>query len=231
MGSIDVDGAAVLRAIVDHPNAFPDIKAEIVDTALKLVTAQLKAKSTSLATTQDIYRAIGAKDLERILDSVADAQIKTLAKKLDTNNTEVTTATPQWHRKHIVLLATGGVTPVAKAASVTRKTSSAKKPTLTQEQAETKKALAAASIKLVNTRELWRAIGEASFTTVLGSMTESMIAKLASRLDPDHSDLAPTSTEWKRDHIVALAASRAEPTSILESKAMSAKRVKASGHK
>jgi len=219
MGSIDVDGPAVLRAIVDNPEVFPDIKVEIIDSALKLVTAQLKAKTISLPAVQDIYRAIGEKDLERVLESVADKQISTLVKKLDANNADVTTATPQWNRKHILNLTSGFTPPVEKTRAPRKKTGISKKSSLAPEHTKAKRALVAKSIKLGKARELWRDISETGFTTVLDAMSEQQIGDLVKRLDPDHADVAGATTDWQRNHIVALARGDLESRSITESAA------------
>jgi hypothetical protein len=232
MGSIDVDGAAILRAILENPSAFPDVSTEINKAAQTLVTIQLKATSTNLGKVREIYRVIGDKPLALILDGLADTFVKSLTKKLDTNCAEPTKKPPHWHRGHILKLASGEVEPAAKSEptkpAATKKGGSGKKPTLTPQEMEAKKKLTAASIKLGTARELRHEIGESSFKIIVNNMTEKMVATLARRLDRDHPELTTASTDWIRDHIAALAAGTSEPRSILESEAMSAKRVKPS---
>lgn len=232
MGSIDVDGAAILRAILENPSAFPDVSTEINKAAQTLVTIQLKATSTNLGKVREIYRVIGDKPLALVLDGLADTFVKSLTKKLDTNCAELTKKPPHWHRGHILKLASGDVEPAAKSEptkpAATRKRANGTKPKLTPEETAAKKKLTAATIKLGPARELWHEIGESSFRIVMNNMTEKMVATLAKRLDRDHPELTIASSDWIRDHIAALAAGTSEPRSILASEALSAKRVKTS---
>lgn len=232
MGNIDVDGTAILRAIIENPRAFPDVSTEINKAAQSLVSIQLKATSTTLGKVREIYQVIGDKSLALVLDSLTDTVVKSLTKKLDKDNPDLPTGSPAWQRRQIMTLASGRVEPVTKSVSTKsaspKKGGSGKKPPLTPQQTEAKKKLNAASIKLGTARELWHEIGESSFRIVVTGMTENMVATLAKRLDRDHPELTTASTDWIRDHIAALAAGTSEPQSILESKAMSAKRVKAS---
>jgi hypothetical protein len=232
MGNIEVDGAAILRAIIDNPRAFPDVSAEINKAAQTLVTTQLKATSTTLGKVREVYRVIGDKSLALVLDGLTDAVVKSLTKKLDINCAELTKKPPQWHRGHILQLASREIEPAGKSEATkpaaTKKGGSGKTPPLTSQETAAKKKLNAASIKLSTARELHHEIGAASFRIVVTGMTDVMVAKLAKRLDGGHPELATASTDWIRDHIAALAEGTSEPRCILDSEAMSAKRVKTS---
>jgi hypothetical protein len=230
MGNIDVDGAALLRAIIENQSTFPDISAEINKVAQNLVATQLKATSMDLDRAKEIYRAIGDRSLALVLEGLTDASAKSLTKKLDPNYTELAKQPPHWQRGHILKLARGETAQAAKSEATKgtgpRKSANNRKPPLGSQETEAKKKLNDKSITLANARALHQEIGESSFKNVLNTMTATMIAKLAKKLDKSHPELGTASPEWLRDHITSLAAGIAEPRSILHSEAMSATRLK-----
>jgi|SRR6516165_10035900 hypothetical protein len=119
---IDVNGLAILRAIVGAPEAFPDIAAEINKAARTLVVKQLKSKSANLERLRRIYGLIEGEAFVLILDGLTDAETKSLAAKLDKNHPDLKSASAAWRRQLIGELASGAAEPTAKPAKTTTKT-------------------------------------------------------------------------------------------------------------
>ena len=133
--ALDIDGFAVLKGIVAYPSAFPDIAAEVSETARTLVIKQVKNKAADLKKIRDVLGAIGASNFKLIIDGVPDAQIKTLVTKLDKNHPEIKTETALWRRQHLIALVDGSKEPTPKenvkkpaAAKSAPKKPSVKKP-------------------------------------------------------------------------------------------------------
>jgi hypothetical protein len=80
---IDIDGIAVLRAIVLAPKLFPDAAHEINGFARKYVATQLKPATITLERVRDIYRAIGREAFVLVLDYQTDSVSAALVKNLD----------------------------------------------------------------------------------------------------------------------------------------------------
>jgi hypothetical protein len=226
--AIDIDGLAVLRAIAENPLAFPDVTAEINEVARILVLKQVKSKTT-LERLRLIRHALGGEALALILDGLDNTPSATLVRKLDKDNPGLKTASPEWCRKRLADLASGAAEPVVKPTPVTpKKEPIAKKPTRSPEQKALAIALKAKTTNLASARELWREVGESSFMFILGDLTPLQKTALAKKLDKDNPELKTASPEWCRERIADLASGGAEPVfkSILESKAMAAKRTR-----
>lgn len=105
--ALDLDGAAVLRSIVEDPSAFPDIATELNKVARALVAKQLKAKSATLERVRRVQGAVGGPAFRLVIDGLSDAEVKSLAGRLDRNHPDITAGTADWRRRHIVTLASG----------------------------------------------------------------------------------------------------------------------------
>lgn len=231
--AIDVDGIAVLRAIADHPLAFPDVAAEINEAARTFVIKQLKSKTTTLERLRLMHQAIGGEALLLILDGLADSASSALVKKLDKENPDIKTASSDWLRRRIAELASGAAEPASRPSKLaTSKPKASRKGKAAAPTAE-EKAIAAAlrdkGMNLAAARALWLETGESTFIRILGGLSETHTLSLGKKLDKDHPDMVTGSTEWRRQRIADLARGIAEPTfkNILESKAMAAKRARA----
>jgi len=124
--ALDVDGFAVFRCIGSHPDTFAAIAADVGKTARTLVVKQIQDKNTGLKTVREIRAAVGPEAFSLIADGMADAQIKSLAAKLDKHNSELKTSKSAVRRLHLLALADGSAEPVEKSKSAP-KTSKSKK--------------------------------------------------------------------------------------------------------
>lgn len=129
--AIDIDGYAVLGAIARNPESFPAIRNDVSKVARTLVVKQLKEKAIQVAALRAILQAVGLDSFNLILDLMSDPDIKSLVGKVDKQNAEVKSGTPQSQRRHVSELACGQVDPSAKKAKVTKAvTPKAPKPTI-----------------------------------------------------------------------------------------------------
>jgi hypothetical protein len=222
---IDLDGAAVLRAIVDHPTVFPDVAAELSRAAQSLVAIQLKARTTTLESVRSIYRTIGHPDFAIVLDGLTDARLKSLTKKLDKENPDLNSAPPDWHARRLCALASGAEEPNHRPAAAARRR---RRPALTSEEQIAAKELKGKAVDSDKAQSIFAELGEAGFGRVVATLTERQAIALAKRLDNDNPAIASATSDWLFERISALAGGRAEPVtrSFLESKAMTAKRIK-----
>jgi hypothetical protein len=122
--ALDVDGFAVFRSIGAHAEAFAAIALEVTRTARALVLKQIAHKDTGLKIVRDIRAAVGPEAFSLITDGMSDAQIKTLALKLDRHNPELKTANEAARRLHVLALAGGVTEPMEKSKSVRKRTPS-----------------------------------------------------------------------------------------------------------
>ena len=88
---LDIDGAAVLRAVVNAPDVFKDIQNDLNAFAHKIVVKQLKTKGTDVGRLRDVCRAVGEDNFRLIIDSLSDAG-KSLSVKIDKHNADLKTA-------------------------------------------------------------------------------------------------------------------------------------------
>jgi hypothetical protein len=112
--ALDVDGFAVFRSIGSHAGAFAAIAAEVAKSARTLVVKQIAHKETGLQAVRAIRAAVGPEAFGLITDGMSDAQIKTLAVKLDKHNIELKTANGAARRLHVRALADGSAQPSEK---------------------------------------------------------------------------------------------------------------------
>jgi hypothetical protein len=122
--ALEPDAFAVFRGIGSHRTTFETISADIAKAARTLVVKLIKDKKTDLARLREIRKALGAESLNLIVDSMADAQIKTVVAKLDKHNVQFKTADAPSLRLHFLALADASVDPAEKQKS----SSSGEKP-------------------------------------------------------------------------------------------------------
>jgi len=109
-----LDGGAVLRSMLDHPDAFPDIRADLDIAAEKALAKQLKAKALTLADCRKIAAAVGPQTFALALEGLPPATLKTLHTKLDKHHAEQEAGSDVARREHLLKLADGSVEPAAK---------------------------------------------------------------------------------------------------------------------
>jgi hypothetical protein len=125
--ALDVDGFAVLRTIGVHPHLFKVITPDVVKAARTLVTRQIVHKETGLKAVRDIRAAVGPEAFSLIIDGLTDAQIKSLASRLDKHASRAKAADGS-ARLHILALADGSAQPAEQPQGTTRTARSRKTP-------------------------------------------------------------------------------------------------------
>jgi len=133
--ALDLDAFAVLSAIGSHAKLFDPIRTDASKAARALVVKRIKGKDASLATVRNIRDALGPENFALVVDGLKDAELKTLAAKLDKENAELKEANAALRRRHILALAAGDAEPLPKqpkpkkaAKAAPRKKQGAKEP-------------------------------------------------------------------------------------------------------
>jgi hypothetical protein len=120
MERLEVDGFAVLHSIGSNRDIFAALSRDIARTARMLVIRQIAHKDTGLDAVRSIHAAVGPEAFRLIVDGMSDAQIKSLALRLDKHAPQAR-AEDGSARQHVLDLAEGAVEPSEKgAARVTR---------------------------------------------------------------------------------------------------------------
>ena len=113
--ALTIDSHAVLRALADHPEAFPAIQTDLGDLAGKLLIKQIK-KTTDAALFAKLYGVTGATTMSTVLDGFSANDLSALVKKIDPHGSYAGPSSDlKAVRSHIAELATGRVQPAAKA--------------------------------------------------------------------------------------------------------------------
>jgi len=107
---LDVDGFAILRIIGGHRDSFTAITADVGKAARALLVKQMAHKGTGLKTVRDIRAAVGAEAFSLIIDGMTEAQIKSLASRLD-RHAAAAKAADGTTRLHVLALAEGAAQP------------------------------------------------------------------------------------------------------------------------
>src|SRR5215470_9199163 len=126
--TLDVDGFAVFRSIGFHSDAFAAIAAEVAKSARKLVLKQIAHKGTGLKALRAILAAVGPEAFGLITDGMSDAQIKSLATRLDRHNPELNTANGAARRLLVRALADGSAQPSEKQKGAAKPVKAKKAP-------------------------------------------------------------------------------------------------------
>jgi hypothetical protein len=121
MARLEVDGFAILHSIGARPDIFAALKRDIARTARTLVIRQIVHKNTGLEAVRDIHAAVGPEAFRLIMDGMSDAQIKSVALRLDRHAPQAR-AEDGSARQHVLALSEGTMQPSEKqgAARMTR---------------------------------------------------------------------------------------------------------------
>jgi hypothetical protein len=125
---LDVDGFAVFRSIGSHAEAFAAIAVDVAKSARTLVVKQIAHRDTGLKAVRAIRAAVGAEAFGLITDGMSDAQIETLAIRLDKHNAELKTANGAARRLHLRALADGSAQPSEKQKGASKPVKAQKPP-------------------------------------------------------------------------------------------------------
>jgi hypothetical protein len=125
--ALEVDGFAILRTVGVHPHVFKAIVADTAKAARSLVARQIAHRNTGLKTVRDIRGLVGPEAFSLIMDSMSDAQIRSLMAKLDRHAAPAKIAEGT-ERRHILALADGSVQPAPQPADAPPPTRPKKKP-------------------------------------------------------------------------------------------------------
>jgi hypothetical protein len=126
MERLEVDGFAVLHSIGSHRDIFAALARDIARTARMLVIRQIAHNETGLETVRSIRAAVGLEAFRLIVDGMSDAQIKSLALRIDRHAPQAR-AEDGAARRHVLALAEGAVQPSEKPQGAAR-APRAKKP-------------------------------------------------------------------------------------------------------
>ncbi len=124
--ALEFDGFEAWRSIADNPETFVALRAEASKTARTALTKFLKAKTVGIAELRSIRKALGKGTFGLLLDGMKDAEVKTLATRLDRHHPGLKTADAQGRRQHILQLAKGDIEPMDKPVKTGRSKSGKK---------------------------------------------------------------------------------------------------------
>ncbi len=103
-----LDAGAVLRALANHPDAFPAVRADASDFARKAMVKQLKDKAITAELLRRICEASCEEVLAAVLDDWAPTDVRALVKKADPLSAYARTGSDEaGARRHVIELATG----------------------------------------------------------------------------------------------------------------------------
>ena len=119
----DIDGFAVLGAIASNPLLFQAARADAVKAARAMAVKQIKLRTLVLDQLRRIRDALGGDSFALIVDGLKDAEVKSLAVRLDRNNPDVKAMDGAGQRRHLLQLCTDR-DPAQAAATVKRSRSS-----------------------------------------------------------------------------------------------------------
>ena len=106
---LNLDGMAVLGAIVANRRLFTGVEPDAEKYARTLVIKQLKAKNADLTALREISRALGRGLFPLLIDAMTDAEVKAVLGKVDKYHPDLKTETPAWRRSHLRALADGRI--------------------------------------------------------------------------------------------------------------------------
>jgi hypothetical protein len=130
--SIALDGFEVLRQMGKHREVFAAARADVDRQARAFIVKCLKAKSTDISALLEICEALGEEQIGLVLESLKDADVKSIVTRLDKHHPDLKGGSAAWRRQHLNALADGSSDPSAppikakKAASKTTKSEPAR---------------------------------------------------------------------------------------------------------
>ena len=126
--SIALDGFEVFRGFGKHPEVFAVIRADVDKAARALMVKCLKAKATGIDRLREIRKALGPDQFDLMLESLKDAEVKSILARLDKHHPQLKGGTATWRRQHLKALAEGSADPSSPQPKAARKAATAKKP-------------------------------------------------------------------------------------------------------
>lgn len=136
--ALAIDTKVVLRAMAEHPTAFPVSQADLVEMARKSLIKELKSKTLNLIGLKQICQFVLAENVRILIDGFTTAELAGLVKKIDPHSPFAKSAEDtSGARDHILAMASGahGVTP--EPVKETKSRPRAAKPTKTVAPAKT----------------------------------------------------------------------------------------------
>jgi hypothetical protein len=119
MERLEVDGFAVLHSIGANPDIFGALARDIARTARMLVIKQIAHKDTGLDAVRSIHAAVGPEAFRLIIDGMSDAQVKSLALRMDRHAPQAR-AEDGAARRHVLALAERTAEPSEKSQGAAR---------------------------------------------------------------------------------------------------------------
>lgn len=126
--ALEIDGFAVFHSIGSHRAAFAGIATDLAKAAQTLVVKAIKDKKTGVVALRDIRAAVGAEAFNLITDGMSDAQVKSLATKLDKHNPDLSISDPAEQRRHVLALVEGAAEPMEKPKTAPKRQTPKKQP-------------------------------------------------------------------------------------------------------
>lgn len=126
--ALEFDPFAVFKSIGSHRAAFDSIAGDLSKSAQTLVVKAIKDRKTGLIALRDIRSALGVEAFNLIADGMSDAQIKSLAARLDKHNPELGDLDSAARRLHVLALAEGAAQPREKAKAAPKRQAPKKRP-------------------------------------------------------------------------------------------------------
>jgi hypothetical protein len=124
--SIALDGFEVLRRLGKHADVFAAVRSDVDKAARTLVVKCLKTKSVGSDALRDIHKALGTDQFELVLESLKDAEVKSILTRLDKHHPDLKQEAPAWRREHLKALAEGSSSPSPQPAKKAKASKKAK---------------------------------------------------------------------------------------------------------
>src|SRR5688500_1796221 len=112
--ALEFDGFDAWRAIAESPETFASLRTDAAKSARTALTKFAKAKATGIPGLRIARKALGKKLFALLIDGMKDAELKTLATRLDRHHPELKASDPAWQREHVLQLVRGDAEPTEK---------------------------------------------------------------------------------------------------------------------
>ena len=126
--ALEFDGFEAWRSIADNPETFASMRAEASKAARAALTRYVKAKTVGIAELRSARKAVGKGTFGLLLDGMKDAEVKSLATRLDRHHIGLKSADAQGRRQHILQLVKGDIEPAAKPEKPAKRLKAPRKP-------------------------------------------------------------------------------------------------------
>ncbi len=118
---LELDGKEVLRILIDAPEVFPASHSELSRTAQSLVVKQLRQRSLGIEGLRSVAAVLGHNNFLLVADGMSDAEVRSLALRIDPYHLSLRMADPSWVRGHLLQLAGGDLDPEPKDKTAVKK--------------------------------------------------------------------------------------------------------------